>query len=197
MKDEAPLDLDLLDPDDPPDLVRPAVRRFRVRVVLFTVGCVLLAAALAGWGVKAYVDHEHRFTIEDAMSPAQLALVMDPEGNCRTPTYRVGPLEVTLLDTAPMSGGRLAMHFVVHGEQLAEQRDQPNGSSFRSFTLIRSEADTSGVGQVSVAPRATWGEAFVTASEPASLMLPMVVTGPSLPNPGRFSVDLSSLACNG
>jgi len=196
MKDESPLDLALLDPDDPPDLVRPAVRRFRLRVVLFTVACVLLASTLAGWGVKAYIDHDHRFTIEDAMSPAQIALLMNPEGNCRTPTYRVGPLEIALLDTAPMSGGRVAMHFMVHGEQLAEQRDQPNGSSFRSLTVIRSEADASGVGQVSVAPRASWGEAFVTAPEPAGQMLPMVITGPSLNRPAYFAVDLASLACH-
>jgi hypothetical protein len=94
-----------------------------------------------------------------------------------------------------MPGGRLALHLAVHGDGLSEQRDQADGSSFTSFTVIGARTDPAGVGQVSVPPRATWGEAFVTAPTPTGKELPMVVTGPSLQRPGRFTIDIGSLDC--
>src|SRR3954471_4131879 len=144
MRDRSPVDLASLDPGEPPDLVRPAVRRFRWKVVTFTVASVLIASAVAGWGTKAVLDYQNRFTIEDAMPNGMAALILDARGNCSTPTYDVGDLQVALLDTAPMPGRRLALHFVVHGSKLSVQRREPDGSSFRVLTAISPTRDAAG-----------------------------------------------------
>jgi hypothetical protein len=196
MHEESPVDLDLLDPGEPSDLVRPAVRRFRWRVVLFTVGSVLLAASLAAWGTKAVIDYQNRFTIEDAMPHGMTALLLDARLDCKTPTYKVGGLQITLLDTASTGGGRIALHFIVHGEALSAQRDQSDGSSFRSSTAIAPTRDPSGVGTVLAMPRARWGEAYVVAPAPRTNPVSMTVTGPSLQSPGHFSVDVASVSCS-
>src|SRR4051794_13792740 len=195
MNDRSPVDLASLDPGEPPDLVRPAVRRFRGRGVTFTVVCILFTTALAAWATKSVVSYQHRFTIEDAMPHGMAALLLDARGNCTTPTYNVGEVQIALLDTAPMSGGRLALHFVVHGKGLSVRRDQPDGSSFRAMTTISPTEDPSGVAQVPVMPRATWGEAYVVAPASSGDRVSMAVTGPSFPKPASFSVDVPSLAC--
>src|SRR4051812_40987889 len=147
--------LESLDVEEVPDVASRAVRRFRLHVVLFTVGCVLTAAAVGGVVVR-WVTKDQIQTQATGWTPAQTAVLNDLVDICATPTFDLGNLQVGVLDATTIDGGGTALHLVVNGP-ISEQRDDSGGgSSVRttSFTI----ADASGVWQVEAQPGATWGE---------------------------------------
>lgn len=118
MNDEQPIDLQLLDPEETPDVVKGAMRRFRRRVVFITVVLVVLAASLIGWGVGEFLA-SRRLAEEIANAePAKRAIMNDHGGayTCNTPEFMLGRFEVALLRAFPMPEGGWALHLVVHGE---------------------------------------------------------------------------------
>jgi hypothetical protein len=194
MSDESPVDLKTLEPADPPDLVGPAVRRFRWRVVLFTVVTVVVVSGLSAWLAATLAKDDSPGYVEAITTPEQAAILYGA-GICRTPSFRVGGTEVALIGAATMPTGEMALHFIVHGNKpVTEQRDQPDGSSFARFTSITSSAQGSSVGWVGAQPGAKWGEAFMHVPATSGDQLEMTVTGPDQESQ-TFSVDLTSLDC--
>jgi hypothetical protein len=190
MNDETPLDLRLLDPDETPDVVQGAMRRFRWRVVLLTVVTVIVAASLVGWGVGEYLHRRDvAATIEEA-EPAERAIVEDHAGGftCATPTFEIGPYDVALLQAARMPEGGWALHLVLHGP-----RSLASGTGrFMNFWPVGP-----GTRPASVPAQrgTTWADAFVAV--PASLGDRFDVELWNLQNEvaGTFTVDASSLRC--
>jgi hypothetical protein len=195
MTDEAPMNLQVLDPGDPPDQVRPAVRRFRWRVVAFTILCVVGVAILSVWGAVAVVHHRNAFTLENSMDPAHLAITRDLTGICHTPSYMLGGIQVALIDTAPMPGGGVALHFILHGQGLSEQRKMLGGGSARRSTTLISTADGARPGFAYTQVGETWAEAYVQAPMPAEGQLQMRLMSPALGHPQGFSIDLAKTDC--
>lgn len=194
MTDESPVDLRTLEPEDPPDLVGPAVRRFRWRVVLFTAVTVVVVSALSAWLAATLANDDSPGYVEARTTPEQAAILQGP-GICRTPSFTVGGTEVALIETAMMPNDETALHFIVHGnEPLTEQRHQPDGSSFARFTTITASARGSSVGGVEAQPGVEWGEAFMRVPATSGDRLEMTITGPDQRS-GTFTIDLATLEC--
>ena len=193
MKDEAPIDLRPLDPGEPTDLVKGAVRRFRLRVVLFTVVAIVGAVALTAWGASAVIHSRNQAEArESIISPPQRAVAEDLVGyTCATPTYALEGIDVTLLQSAPMPGAGWAVHFVVdgNGRPLTSQRE---GGPFWT-TLVLVSAGTQG--RVSVQPGATWGETYIAVPAAAGRRFEIQVLDNHLDSAGTFTVDLNDVLC--
>lgn len=195
MTDESPVDLRTLEPADAPDLVGPAVRRFRWRVVLFTVVTVVVVSALSAWLAATLVSKDSPGYVESRTTPERAAILNAP-GICRTPSFTVGSTEVALIGTATLPNGGTALHFIVHGDKpLTERRDLPDGDSFARFTTIRASVGGSSVGGVEAQPGADWGEAFMQVPANARGPLEMTITGPDQ-EIGTFTIDLATLECH-
>jgi hypothetical protein len=197
MSDQAPIDLQALDPGEPPDLVSDAVRRFRVRVVLFTVVAIVGAVALTIWAVTAVLHSRDHFEREDLLSAPQWAVAEDLVGrSCATPTYNVGTIDVTLLQAAPMPGGGWALHLVLdgNGSPLVVERNTSDGGSFASWTTLVPPAG--GLqGRVTGQPGVTWGEAYVSAPQSAGDLIAIKVLDPHHEDAGTFTVALDQVLC--
>jgi hypothetical protein len=161
MSDEGPIDLQLLEPEDTPDVVKGAIRRFRWRVVLLTVVAVVVAASLAGWTISELLASRRVAEAIAEAEPAKRAIMEDHGGAyaCDTPTFELGGFEVALLRAVPMPDGGWALHLVVHGERLASGTGR-----FMVFVPIGPAARAV---QIPAQPGATWADAFV--STPSSL----------------------------
>lgn len=198
MTDQSPVDLRTLEPEEPPDMVGPAVRRFRWRVVLFTVVTVIVVSTLAAW-VAAKLTSEDSPGFVEARTTQEQAAILDAlngPGICRTPSFTLGGTEVALIEAATLPGGGTSLQFVVHGDKpLTDQRDAPNGDSFARFTTITAAVDGSSVGSVQAQPGADWGEAFMQVPSNAGRPVEMTITGPDL-RTHTFAVDLAALGCH-
>jgi len=97
MSDEEPVDLRELEPPEPVDQVKPAIRRFRIRVVVFTLVFALVAAAVGIeiWNLTLQRNKKGELARDYAGLPVVGAWIYSR--NCTTPTYHVGGLDVTVL----------------------------------------------------------------------------------------------------
>lgn len=197
MNDEAQINLQSLDPGEPPDLVKGAVRRFRVRVVLFTVIAIVGAVVVTIWAVTAVLHSRNQFEREDLLSAPQWAIAEDLVGrSCATPTYSVGTASVTLLQAAPMPGGGWALHFVMdgNGRPLVVQRHTADGGSFASWTTFAPLAGGT-QGRVTGQPGVTWAEVYVSAPESAGDQIDIKVMDTHFDDAGTFTVALDQVLC--
>ena len=191
MSDERPIDLQLLDPEETPEIVRRAMRRFRWRVVILTVVVVVLAASLIGWGFGEFLASRRAAEEIANAEPAKRAIMNDHGGayTCNTPEFTLGRFEVALLRASPMPEGGWALHLVVHG-------DAPLASGsgrFMAFVPIGPGADPA---QIPAQADTTWTDAFVLT--PASLGDSFDVELRDLHGElaGTFEVDTADLACD-
>lgn len=102
MNDDTPIDMSSLSaPDGAPDQVGPAFKRFRVRVVAFTLVCIAVVVVAVGSSVGLVVAHNtsQRELGELATYPP-LSTMIAPI-NCATPTYDLGEVSATVLQVAP------------------------------------------------------------------------------------------------
>jgi hypothetical protein len=191
MDEEGPLDLQSLDPGDPPDQARKAVRRFRVHVVLFTVVAVVGASSLTAWAIARTLSDRSTGTVAMQVDPLRGALLYGR--SCRGSGSTFPDMQIGVLQMARMPGGTLAAHLVVHSDApLTEQRDQPDGSSFARFTSIASTAGGANVANVEAAPGATWGDAYVEIPAGLGPAIEMKVIDGDLQVSHRFTIDTKS-----
>jgi hypothetical protein len=199
MDDEERVDLQRLDPGEPPELVRGAVRRFRFHVVAFTVLAIVGAVVLTAWGAAAVVDARHRAEEREGIfSPAHRAIAEDLVGrSCETPTYAVGGVDVTLLQMAPMPDGGWAIHFVLdgNGRPLTVQRNYPDGSSYAVWTTLVPVTGGASQGQVSSKPGLTWGETYVALPGSAPKRTEIQLLNTHREVAGSFIVDQDDVLC--
>lgn len=190
MNDETPIDLQLLEPEQTPEVVKGAMRRFRWRVVIFTVAMVVVATSLLGWGVGEFLESRRIADMIASAEPAKRAIMEDHAGAyaCDTPTFELGGFDVALLRAVPMPGGGWALHFVVHGERLASGTGR-----FMNLAPIGPGAKPE---YVAAQPGATWADAFV--STPSSLGDRFEVALVDLHGrvTGTFTVDTAELNCD-
>ena len=189
MNDESPIDLQLLEPEETPELVKVAMRRFRWRVVIFTVVLVVLAASLIGWGVGEFLESRRIAEMIANAEPAKRAIMDDHAGayTCNTPEFELGRFQVALLRAVPMSEGGWALHLVVHG-------DAPVGSGTGRFmAFVPKGAD---LVQIPAQAGTTWADAFVLT--PASLGDTFDIELRDLHGElaGTFTVDTAELECD-
>ena len=196
MNDESPVDLRALEPADPPDQVGPAVRRFRWRVVLFTVVTVVVVSALSAWLAATLTGDDSPGYVEARTTPEQAAIFMD-RGSAGPLRYELGGTEVALIGAATMPDGEMALHFIVHGNKpVTEQRDQPDRQFLREVHLdpiVGGRVLPSG--GVGAQPGAEWGEALMRVPARRGDQLEMTITGPDRESE-TFTVDLPSLDCH-
>jgi len=199
MNQEPPIDLQSLDPGEPPDLVEGAVRRFRIHVVLFTVLAIVGTAVLVTWGAVTVVHARNRAELrEQTLWGEPQRTIMDLGAfNCETPTYSVGSVYVTLLQSAPMPGGGWALHFVVEGKDgpLTVERTEPDGSSFPRRTTLVPVGSTESLGTVYTQPGATWGETYVAVPASAGDRFGIEVHSSDSETAGTFTVDANAVSC--
>ena len=201
MSDEAPIDLYRLDPGAPPDLVKGAMKRFRVRAVIFALVAILACASVAG----AILFVGTRYDLTSKASTAAKLLPLTQRAvfnarNCTTPTYRVGGVNITLLQIAPLGGG-WAMHLLVDGgdQPVTVQRDfeDGSGSAPRSMSIASVEAGTPIANAPTFMPyiRAGWTSAEMYVAVPAGLgdRFDMRLAGTRGQGLGTFTVDLGEL----
>jgi hypothetical protein len=193
MSDQSSIDLQALDPGDPPDLVGPAVRRFRVRVVLLTVIAVVATAAVMAASVIGVVTWKNRGEdINDYLSPTQLALLAGGTSNCSTPSFDLGDATATLLQAARTPERGWALLFTVEsndGHPLAVHKQTEGGGSAVRFSAL-GVLGTTETGQISAAPGWTVGTAYVGAPAAAGdrLTIQLIQFGEVT---GSFKLDLS------
>jgi len=195
MTEQAPLDLQRLDPGTPPDLVKGAIRRFRWRVVLITVIAVVAAASVSAWTARE-VSHAHREAAlrSSLLSAPQTAILTTGGMNCQTPTYRVGDARVTLLQAAPMPGGGWALHLIVRSSApLTQQRQfaDASGSAPRSSSL--SVLGTSSAGNVVAQPGAKMGETYLGVPGTAGGRFQVQLSNTRSETVGSFDLPVASL----
>ena len=198
MSDESPVDLRTLEPEDPPDQVGPAVRRFRWRVVLFTVVAVVVVSSLSAWLAATLAGKHPLGYVEVRATEEQAAILNDLNGRgiCRTPSFTLGGTEVALIGAATMPSGGTALHFIVHSDDpLTQERNQSDGSSFTRFTTIKAALDGSSVGSVEAQPGAVWGEAFMQVPSTSGGPLEMTITGPDQTSE-TFTINLATVECH-
>lgn len=189
MSDETPIDLQLLDPEETPDVVKRAMRRFRWRVVILTVVLVVLAASLIGWGVGEFLASRRTADAIANAEPAKRAIMEDHGGayTCNTPEFALGRFEVALLRAFPMPGGGWALHLVLHGEA-------PLASGTGRFMVfVPIGADPV---QIPAQAETTWTDAFVLT--PASLGNSFDIELRDLHGElaGTFAVETAELECD-
>jgi hypothetical protein len=191
MNDEQPIDLQLLDPEETPEVVKGAMRRFRWRVVILTVVLVVLAASLVGWGLGEFLASRRTAEMIADAEPAKRAIMDDHGGayTCNTPEFTLGRFEVALLRAFPMPEGGWALHLVVHGEApLASGTGR-----FMAFVPVGAGADPV---QIPAQAETTWTDAF--ALIPASLGDRFDIQLRDLHGElaGTFTVDTAELECD-
>jgi len=115
MTDEEPLDLGALEPPEPTDQARAAILRFRWRVVFVTVVSIV-AVAFAAMGVATvYFGQRHDISmLRDWVAGPESQIAISGGSNCKTPTYKVGYADVTVLQVLRHTNGWL-LHMVVQG----------------------------------------------------------------------------------
>jgi hypothetical protein len=190
MNDDGPLDLKLLDPEDSPDVVTGAIRRFRWQVVLFTVAAVIVAVSLTVWGVASYLESKEVASRSRQLPAEQLAII-DWAGaySCETPTYQVGRVEIGLLQLAPMPDGGFAMHLVAHGEE-------PFANGTGRFMAAGAVGDDVEFGHFAAQAGMSWAEAWVPIPRSAGAPFDVQVLNIRGEEMGTFTVRPSELRCD-
>lgn len=191
MSDEAPIDLQLLDPEETPEVVKGAMRRFRWRVVIFTVVSIVLAASLVGWGVGAFLESRRITDMIANADPAKRAIMEDYGGayTCNTPTFMLGRFEVALLRAFPMPQGGWALHLVVHGEA-------PLASGTGRFMAFVPIGAGGGAVQIPAQAETTWTDAFVLTPKSLGDSFEIELRDLHGELAGTFKVDTAHLACD-
>lgn len=201
MTDDTPLDLYRLDPGAPPDLVKGAMKKFRWRAVIFALAAIVACASVAG-GI-AYFGTHYDFTAKSTNLARQLptterAIIYGGGRNCTTPTYRVGSVNVTLLQIAPLGDG-WALHVIVDAGDtpVTVQRTSSDISAPRSMFISPVDAGTGpATGQTFLAyTQAGWTTAELYVAVPAGLgdRFDMRLTGTRGEELGIFTIDLDEL----
>lgn len=191
MNEERPTDLQLLEPEETPEIVKGAMRRFRWRVVLFTVVFVIVAASVAGWVVGEFLGSRRIADMIANAEPAKRAIMEDHVGEytCDTRTFELDGFEVALLEGVPIPEGGWALHLIVHGE------DSLGSGTGRFMNFVPLGPGGHPV-QIPAQSGTTWAEAFVLA--PSSLGDSFQMELRDLRNDlvGTFAVDTARLACD-
>lgn len=201
MTDETPLDLYRLDPGAPPDLVKGAMKRFRWRAVIFALVAIFACASVAG-GI-AYFGTHYDFTPKSVTAARLLptterAIVYGGGRNCTTPTYRVGSVNIMLLQIAPLGGG-WALHLMVDagGQPVTVQRNSSDISAPRSMSIAPVGAGTGTSNGPTFLPytQAGWTSAEMYVAVPAGLgdRFDMRLAGTRGEDLGIFTIDLDDL----
>jgi hypothetical protein len=196
MTEQAPLDLQQLDPGTPPDLVRGAMRRFRWRVVLVTVFAVVIAASAGAWTARG-ISHAHREAAfqSSLLSTPQMTILTTGGENCLTPTYRVGGSAVTVLQAARMPAGGWALHLIVRsGAPLTQERQFADGSGSASRFSSLSIVGTSSIGNVVAQPGAKIGEAYLGVPASSGDRLRVQLDNTRSQTVGSFDLHVAALA---
>lgn len=191
MSDETPIDLQLLDPEETPDVVHGAIRRFRWRVVLFTVVTMIVASSLVAWGVAEYLESREISRMIAEAEPAKRAIMDDHEGayTCNTPAFDFGRFEVALLRARRTPEGGWALHLVVHGT-----RTLASGTGrFMVFVPIGPGARPE---QIPAQAGTTWADAFVAIPPALGDRFDMELWDLQGDVVGRFTVDTAALECD-
>ncbi len=189
MNDESPIDLQLLDPEETPDVVKGAMRRFRWRVVILTAVLVVVAASLIGWGVGEFLA-SRRIAEEIANAePAKRAIMGDHTGayTCNTADFELGSFQVAVLRGVPMPEGGWALHLVVHG-------DAPLASGtgrFMAFVPKGAKAV-----QIPAQAGTTWADAFVLTPNSLGDSFDVELRDLQGELAGTFTVDAAELECD-
>jgi hypothetical protein len=196
MTEQAPLDLQRLDPGTPPDLVKGAIRRFRWRVVLITLIAVVAAASVSAWTARE-VSHAHREAAlrSSLLSAPQTAILTTGGMNCQTPTYRVGDARVTLLQAAPMPGGGWALHLIVRSSApLTQQRQFADGSGSASrFSSLSIVGSASSGGNVMTQPGVKIGEVYLGVPASSGDQLRVQLDNARSQTVGSFDLHVAAL----
>jgi hypothetical protein len=191
VNDETPMDLQLLEPDETPDVVRGAMRRFRWRVVLLTVVAIITTASLTAWGVAEYLGSRRLAEMIARAEPAKRAIMEDHEGAymCHTPTFEFRRYEVALLRATRMSGGGWALHLVVHGTApLASGTGR-----FMNFVPLGPGARPE---QIPAQAGTTWADAFVAIPPAMGDRFHIQLWDLRSRVLGTFTVDTGTLNCD-
>lgn len=191
MNDENRIDLQLLDPEETPEVVKGAMRRFRWRVVILTVLLVVVAASLIGWGVGEFLAS--RRTAEEIANaePAKRAIMNDHGGayTCNTPEFTLGRFEVALLRAFPMPEDGWALHLVVHGEApLASGTGR-----FMAFVPIGTGAHPV---HIPAQAETTWADAFALIPKSLGDRFDIQLRDLHGELAGTFTVDTAELECD-
>jgi hypothetical protein len=200
MTDETPIDLYRLDPGAPPDLVKSAMKRFRLRAVIFALVAILACASVAG--AILFVGTNYDLTSKGSTAAKLLPITQRAvfnARNCTTPTYRVGRVNITMLQLAPLAGG-WAMHLLVDGgdKPVTVQRDfeDGSGSAPRSMSISSVEVGTP-IANAStfMFTQAGWTSAEMYVAVPAGLgdAFDMHLSGTRGEDLGIFTIDLKEL----
>ncbi len=190
MSDETPIDLRSLEPDETPEVVTRAMRRFRWRLVLFTVIAIVTAASLTAWGVAAFLRSREIAGRSRQLSAPQLA-IYDRMGasSCETPTFRVGGVEIGLLQIAPMPHGGWALHLVAHG-------DGPFANGTGRFMAVAARGEGASFAHFAAQAGMTWAEAWVSVPRSAGSPFEVEVRDIHGQVMGAFTVRPSELLCD-
>lgn len=189
MNDEKPIDLQLLDPEETPEVVKGAMRRFRWRVVIFAVILVVLAASLVGWGVGAFMRSRDIADMIANAEPAKRAIMDDHAGayTCNTPEFELGGFQVALLRAVPMPEGGWALHLVVHGEApLASGTGR-----FMAFVPVGADPV-----QIPAQAETTWTDAFALIPKSLGDRFDIQLRDLHGELAGTFTVDTAELECD-
>jgi hypothetical protein len=171
MTDETPLDLYRLDPGRP-----PGSRQGRHEEV-----------PCAGRDLRAR-----------QLPSTEQAIIEGGGLNCSTPTYRVGPVDVTLLQITPLAGG-WAVHVLLDaGDQpVTVERTTRDFSTPRSMFIAPVGTGTGPPGGQTFFPyvRAGWTTAEMYVAVPAGIgdRFDMRLSGTRGERLGTFTVDLQEL----
>ena len=112
MQDERPIDLAELGGDLPTrDLVRPAVRRFRLHVVLLTVVSLIGGAAGAAWIAEEVISTRRDEQIINSWLPTQFYEATMVNG--REAWFAVGSLDIGVLQVRPLADGRIGIRILL------------------------------------------------------------------------------------
>jgi hypothetical protein len=191
MSDEGPIDLQLLDPVQAPELVTGAMRRFRWRVVVFTVAFVVVATSIIGWAVGEFLASRRTAQMIADAEPAKRAIMSDHGGayTCDTPSFTLGRFEVALLRAFPMPEGGWALHLVVHGEA-------PLASGTGRFMAFVPVGPGSEPAQIPAQADTTWTDAFVLTPAQLGDNFDIQLRDVHGKLAGTFRVDIAELACD-
>ncbi len=163
MTEEDPIDLRGLQPEDPPDQASLAIRRFRWRVVLVTVVALILVAGGAAWAASwALGERSQLQMLRDWASGPVSQTAIGGASNCRTPSYKVGYADVTVLEVTSLESGSVVYHLIIdgNGHPLATRR-KGAALSFTDKMKLSATAGTARTEEFIAKPGWSVGEAYV------------------------------------
>ena len=176
MTDEGPIDLSTLDASAP-GIAEAVVRRFRWRVVLWTVLAVVAGATLVILGVAL---------VNGLTSAAPKLLDIDraPYANTEQATYTAGRVQIGLRKVASIGDGKLELDFLLYS-------DQPLAACC-SLQPVGPGGETSA--RVGPGSAARFSEVFVVVPDTVGDLFDIEVLDQATRGVlGRFTVDLAAL----